>query len=580
MSFASPAWLWGLLLLPLIPLLEARVARRDEDRLSRIVARALWSRVVDRAQSRWRYVRLVLLTVAAAGLLLALARPQWGIVREKVEREGADVVLVLDTSGSMATDDVAPSRFFLARAALLSVMARLEGDRVGLLAFEGEAYPLVPLTLDADAVGLFLETLEPGVVPAAGSSIGVGLGKALDMFVDKERRNKVIVLVSDGENLEGEVEGAVQRAKEAGVIVHAVGVGTEHGAPVPEFDRDGARVGFKKDDTGAAVLSRLNPETLDAIARGTGGRFFQITPSDSSLSALASAIEGMEQRSVAREYSYRKKDRFQVPLAVAFVCATAALGLPLPRRRPASGAARSAAAAVLLALALSRPGAAGAASITDEAMLRPKRATNSGRKHFAQGNHPEALKEFQKAADMRPDDPRTRFNLADALYKNGKYEEAEAAFRALGADAGLPFASEARFNLGNTLFQKKDYPGAVRAYRDALRVRPNDAETRRNLELALRQIQQDKQKQPPPSPKPSPQPSPRPQPQDKDGKGQTPPQRPPTPEEKEQQRFKEETGMPRERAMQLLDALQQNEKEEQKRLMAAKQTRKKSGKDW
>jgi Ca-activated chloride channel family protein len=501
-------------------------------------------------------------------------------VREKVEREGADVVLVLDTSGSMAADDVAPNRFFLARAALLSVMARLEGDRLGLLAFEGEAYPLVPLTLDADAVGLFLETLEPGVVPAAGSSIGVGLSKALEMFVDKERRNKVIVLVSDGENLEGEVAGAVARAKEAGVLVHAVGVGTPQGAPVPEVDSNGVRVGFKKDEAGAPVLSRLNADTLEAIARGTGGRFFQITPSDSSLSALASAIEGLEQRSVAREYSYRKKDRFQVPLAVAFLCAAVALALPMRRRRPAPAAGRAVAAALVAVLATAA--GAQAESITDEALLRPKRATDSGRKHFAQGNHPEALKEFQKAAEMRPNDPHTRFNLADAHYKNGQFEEAETAFRALGADAGATFAHDARFNLGNTLFQKKDYPGAVRAYRDALRLRPNDADTRRNLELALRAQQQEKQKQPQPQPSasPSPQPSPRPQPQGQPSPSPSQAPRPQTPEEKEQQRFKEETGMPRDRAMQLLDALQQNEKEEQKRLMAARQTRKKPGKDW
>ena len=575
MTFATPLWLWALLLLPALPLLAAWTTRRDEERLSRIVARALWSRVIERPWTQWRRIRVILLTVAAAGIVLALARPQWGIVREKVEREGVDVVFVLDTSGSMAVDDVAPNRFFLARAALLTLISRLEGDRIGLLAFEGEAYPLVPLTLDADAVGLFLETLEPGVVPAAGSSIGVGLAKGLDMFVDKERRNKALVLVSDGENLEGEVEGAVRRAKEMEVVVHTVGVGTTGGAPVPEFDREGNRVGFKKDESGAAAISRLNPATLEAIAGGTGGRFFQVTTADSTLSALASAIEGMENRSALREYSYRKKERFQVPLAVAFACLAAALGLPLPPRAARRAIVRKAAVLVAALMAASHVQAA----VTDEALLRPKRLTNSGRRDYAQGNHPEALKAFQQAAELRPNDPRTRFNLADALYKNGKFDEAEAHFRALGADAKSQFAPASRFNLGNTLFQKKDHAGAVRAYRDALRLRPDDLETRRNLEMALREIQQQKQKQPP---KPDPRPTPRPQPQDQQPQGgqATPRPQPQTPEQKEQQRFQEETGMPRDRAMQLLEALQQNEKEEQKRLMAEKKTRKKPGKDW
>jgi Ca-activated chloride channel family protein len=194
MTFADPLWLWALLALPLLALAEAAAVRRDRERTSRLVARALWDRVLRRPHPRWRHLRVGLLLLGAAGVLLALARPQWGIVREKVEREGVDVVLVLDTSGSMATEDVPPSRFFLARAALMSLVSRLEGDRFALVAFEGEAYPLVPLTLDADAVGLFLETTEPGIVPGPGSSLGSGLAKGLELFVDRERRNKAMVL--------------------------------------------------------------------------------------------------------------------------------------------------------------------------------------------------------------------------------------------------------------------------------------------------------------------------------------------------------------------------------------------------
>ncbi len=567
-------WLWALLLVPVFPWLAAWAARRDQDRTSRLVARPLWPRVLVRPWPRWPLVRLVLLTVASAGVVLALARPQWGIVREKVEREGVDVVLVLDTSGSMATEDVSPNRFFLARAALMSLVSRLEGDRLGLLAFEGEAYPLAPLTLDADAVGLFLETLEPGIVPAPGSSLGQGLVKGLEMFVDKERRNKVMVLVSDGEDLEGEVGEAVGEAKKAGVIVHTVGVGTENGQPVPHFDRDGNRVGFKKAPDGAPVISRLDPGTLEAIARGTGGRFFRITPQDTSLAALGSAIEGMEERSLAREYAYRKKERFQVPLAVAFISLLVALGWPLPGLRPRRKASAAAQAAMALVLVLFPPPAK-AGSVADEVLLRPKRMTARGRKQYAQGNHPDSLKAFEGAAGLRPEDARARFNLADALYKNGKYEEAEALFRSLGADATSPLAGPARYNLGNALFQKKDYPGAVGAYRDALRATPDDPDTRRNLEMALRALQQQQQQQKEQQEKKESQPTPRPSPQ----KG-SPPNRPQTQQEKEQQRFQQETGMPRERAMQLLDALQQNEKDEQKRLMAAKQAQKRNGKDW
>jgi Ca-activated chloride channel family protein len=622
MIFESPVWLFALLALPVLVGLESGLARRDRDRLGRLVARPLWDRVVRRPSERWRLARIALLVLGAAGVVVALARPQWGIVREKVEREGVDVVLVLDTSGSMATPDVPPTRFFLARQALLQLIARLEGDRFALVAFEGEAYPLVPLTLDADALGLFLETVEPGIVPAPGTSLGVGLAKGLDAFVDQDRRNKVMVLVSDGEDLEGDVDEAIRKAKEAGVVVHAVGVGSEVGQPVPEIDAEGRVTGYKRDESGTAVVSRLNPEALEAIARGTGGRTFRLTPADTSLSALAAAIEGMERKALAREYSYRRKERFQVPLAAGLASLTLGLLLPPPAlRRPTRAAALAAAAgrraAVLLVAAAlaapvraqapaaaSPPGPASATpetgrgngSVIDELLLRPRRATEAGRGEYTRGNHPQALSAFERAAAARPRDPVARFNVGDGLYKNGKYDEAASLFRALGQDAGSPLAPAARHNLGNSLFQKQDYRGAIQAYRDALRLVPGSEDTRRNLELALRalkeqeeqqkrqeqQQQQQQQNEKDEKTGDSPQQGGRdPKPGDpQKSRGAQPQQRPQTPEQQADERFRKEAGMPKERAMQLLDALQQNEKAEQKKQLALKRAQKKKGKDW
>lgn len=590
MSFASPAWLFGLLALPALALLEALLARRDAQRAARFVARPLWARVVRRPAAGWRWARVALLLVGTAGLVLALARPEWGVVREKVEREGVDVVLALDSSGSMATEDVSPSRFFIARNALQSLVEELEGDRIGLLAFEGEAYPLVPLTLDADAVGLFLETLEPGIVPAPGSSLGVGLAKGLEMFVDKERRNKALVLVSDGEDLEGEVEEAIRKAKEAGVVVHTVGVGTDRGQPVPDFDRQGNRNGFKKDEAGSVVVSRLHTETLEAIAKGTGGTSIALSPTNASLASVAAAIEGMERKTLAREWSYRKRERYQVPLGVALGCFTLALLLPpFPLRRPRALA--RAAALVLASLAPASSSAADAKQVAGEVLLKPKRLTQEARGEFERGNHPAALQAFEKASQSRPTDPAARFNLADGLYKNGKFDEAAAIYEALGAP-GSSLAPAARFNLGNTRFQKQDFAGAADAYKDALRLTPGDAEAIHNLEMALRALQQqkqDQQKQQDKQKNEQDQDQQRDQqgrPQDDGQKEQKPerqpgqqPERPRTEEEKEKERFQKEAGMPKERAMQLLDALQQNEKDEQKRLLAAKAKRK-AGRDW
>lgn len=587
MSFAAPAWLWMLLAVPVLLVGEWWLARRDRSRLARLVARPLWGKVLRRPAPVWRGVRVGLLALGVAALAVALARPQWGIVREKIEREGVDVVLLLDCSGSMAAEDVPPNRFFLARSALLSLLQQRPGDRFALVAFEGEAYPLVPLTLDADAIGLFLDTLEPGIVPAPGTAIGAGLARGLAMFVDEGRANKVMVVVSDGEDLEGDVAPVVRKAKEAGVVVHTVGVGTAKGAPVPDFDADGKQVGFKKDEQGSVVVSKLDRGTLEAIARATGGQFVLLSPADTSLWQVAAAIGAMETKTLAREFAYRKKERYQIPLAVALLAITGGLLLPLPlppRWRAARPGTASGRAAQLAALLLVLAGAAEAqeGKVVDELLLRPQRLTAQGRAAYEKGNHPKALTAFQAAAAARPNDPRARFNLADGLYKNGSFDEAAAIYRALASPAS-PIAGAARYNLGNSLFQKGDYAGAVRAYRDALALLPDDADTRRNLELALRALEEQQrrqeqkaQEQPSGSPKEQ-QPSSDQNRQDGQQRQEQPPQ---SPEERERQRFLQETGMPREMALQLLDALQENEKAEQRKQLAAVRAGKKRGKDW
>jgi Ca-activated chloride channel family protein len=478
----------------------------------------------------------------------------------------------------------------------------------------------VPLTLDVDALGLFLETVEPGIVPAPGTSLGVGLAKGLDAFVDKERRNKAMVLVSDGEDLEGHVEAAAARAREAGVVVYAVGVGSEAGQPVPETDADGRVTGYKRDADGRPVVSRLEMQNLEAIARETGGQAFRITPQDTSLSRLAAAIEGMEQKTLAKEYSYRRKEQFQVPLAFGLVCLSAALALPPPRlsrRRRVTGSPGAGVAAALVLLlaagtaraqslppsppasanpaasAAHAPAAVKAGSVWDEVLLRPRRETAKGRQEYQRGNHPEALAAFERAAAARPGDQALRFNVADGLYKKGSYDEASTLFRSLGSDPAAPLAAPARFNLGNSLYQKQDYRGAIQAYRDALRLAPKDEATRKNLELALRALREQQEQQKHEQQK-NQQGQNKEQQQGQQQQGQQQQQqnqqnqrqqqgrqqKPQTQQERDDQRFRQEAGMPRERAMQLLDALQQNEMAEQKKLLALKRARARKGKDW
>jgi len=573
MTVASPLWLLALLAIPLLSWMGARVVRSDRERMESMVTASMFDRIGRRFPARAQTLRSVGLTVGAVLLVLALARPQWGIVRERVERMGVDVALVLDTSLSMSVEDVSPNRFFLARQSLFALMSRLAGDRFSLVAFEGEAYPLAPLTLDADAVSLFLETIEPGFVPTPGSNLLSGIEAGIATFVDPSRANKVIVLVSDGEDLEESLGAAIEAAKKAGVIIHTVGVGSGQGGPVPDTDTSGTRRGYKLEN-GEPVISRLNAENLIRLAQSTGGKFTQVATNNTSLSPIASAIEAMENRQAASEFSFRKKERFQIPLVLSLLSFLLGLFGPLVWEHVRRRRAPLALLPVLFLLA-----ATASADIKDEILARPSRETNKGLKAYEAGDAALALAAFEKARAARPDSPTTRFNEAVAQAKAGKAQEAAETFTSLSREKN-ELAFESHYNLGNTLLASQQHPAAISAYRDALRTRPDDLRARRNLEIALRQMEQQKKDQEKDK-----------QDQQKDEKDKEPPQKQSSkPDEKkepqksekerENERFQKETGMSKDRAMQLLKALEQNEKTEQKKKLEAERAKRRKGKDW
>lgn len=574
MTLAQPLWLLALLLIPALAFVGARIRSRDRERMDALVTPSMFERVGRRFPARIETSRAVLMIVGSVFLVLALARPQWGIVRERVERTGVDVALVLDTSLSMSVEDVSPNRFFLAKQSLSSLMSRLAGDRFSLVAFEGEAYPLVPLTLDADAVALFLETLEPGFVPTPGSNLLSGIQAGIATFVDPSRVNRVIVLVSDGEDLEEGLEAAVNEAKKAGVIVHTVGVGSASGGPVPDTDASGARNGYKLEN-GNPVISKLNAENLIRLAQATGGKFTQASPNNTALSVTASAVEAMENKQTASEFSFRKQERFQVPLGLSLLSFLFAFFGPVLLEFLRQRRMRQALGALVLVLL----GSEVRADLKDEILAKPSRETNKGLKAYEGGDAAQALAAFEKARAARPDSPATRFNEAVAQAKAGKGPDAIEAFTALSREKN-DLGFESHYNLGNALLGAQQLPGAVAAYRDALRLRPDDARARRNLEIALKKLEQQKKDQEKDKKDQKDDQKDKDQQQKQQPKDEGKKEPPKTQKERDNERFQKETGMSKDRAMQLLKALEQNEKLEQKKKLEAERAKRRKGKDW
>jgi Ca-activated chloride channel family protein len=332
MQFATPEAFYWLLLIPALVGFLVWTGRRIWMAASRLGEPTLIVRLslgVSRRRDRWK---AALLLMGVFCLVLALARPQWGQGTDEVVARGVDVFLVLDTSFSMDATDVAPSRMERARYVASALIDRLQGNRIGLIVFSGTAFVQCPLTLDYGAAKIFLDTVGTGVVPEPGTDILQALEAASRGFVARDSKFKVVVLLTDGEETEGSVLGVAEKAREEGLVIHTVGVGTPGGEPIPVRNESGEVTDYIRDDSGQPVLSRLDEETLAKIALATGGKYFRISERDQEIEEIASLVAGMEGEELESQLFRRFQERFYWPLGFALLSLLAEALVPRERR--------------------------------------------------------------------------------------------------------------------------------------------------------------------------------------------------------------------------------------------------------
>jgi Ca-activated chloride channel family protein len=337
MSFAAPRLLWLLALAPLAAAAAAALWRRRLRADDAWAARGLWDRLLPTFSQRRLVLSVACLTLSVAGIALALARPRWGRAQETVERRGVDVVYVLDSSLSMAAPDVAPSRLFAAKAMVRRMSQAMPADRVALVQTEGEGLMLAPLTLDGAVLDLLLDTVEAGSLPRPGTELAAGLDTALRLFGPQTERHRALIILSDGEDHGGGLDAATAKLKESGVVVFALGVGTPQGSPIPIAGGE-----FKRDESGKLVITRLHEETLESLARETGGAYLRVTSAATDPSAILGRLDRLEKRTLETEAVTTREERFQWPLllAAAALLLQLAAGPFAPAARKAAGAAR------------------------------------------------------------------------------------------------------------------------------------------------------------------------------------------------------------------------------------------------
>ena len=291
MTISQPQYLWLLLLVPLFFAVQVLVNKFRQRRIRRFGNEALVNALMPSYAGAKVWLRLSLFSVAFCFLVLALSRPQRGVRLKEQQMSGAEVVIALDVSNSMLAEDYSPNRLNRAKLAIAQVSEKLEGDRIGLVVFAGDAYVQIPLTSDYISAKMFLNSISTNSVPVQGTAIGTAIDMSVRCFSDKSDQSRAVIVITDGENHEDDPVDAAKRAVENGVRVYTIGVGSKDGTfiPLPEG-------GYITDDQGNNVVTRLDDATLKDIAEVGNGIYVQSTNREFGLNPIIEDIQNMEDK--------------------------------------------------------------------------------------------------------------------------------------------------------------------------------------------------------------------------------------------------------------------------------------------
>ncbi|MFZ2358464.1 MAG: VWA domain-containing protein [Anaerolineae bacterium] len=337
MTFANPQFLLALLLVPAAGLFLLWAGRQRQAALARLGNPALIQRLSAVVNVRGRRWQAALTLFALAMLIVAIARPQWGSEVQEIDQQGLQVMVALDVSQSMLAQDIQPTRLDRAKLEIRDLTAQLKGDEIGIVPFSGAAFVQVPLTSDYTTALSYLRDAGPGLISRPGTVIGDAIRTAAAAFDPKLASQKVLVVMTDGEDVESDPLAAAKEAAEQGVLIYTIGFGTPEGDRVPEIDQRGRVVGYKQDAQGNPVLSRMDEATLQAIAAAAGGQYYRATPDGRELASLLAEIDGQQRAQVQSRQTLQMIERYQIFLALAFVALVAAQLIPdrIRERMPA-----------------------------------------------------------------------------------------------------------------------------------------------------------------------------------------------------------------------------------------------------
>ncbi|GAB6395374.1 MAG: VWA domain-containing protein [Bacteroidales bacterium] len=565
--FANPYYLYLLLALPVLVAFYLSAVIWKRKALKKYGNPELLATLMPEVSYKRQHWKFWLLFGAVTLIVFVIAGPQFGSKLETVKRQGVEIMVCLDVSNSMLAEDMAPNRLGKAKQMLSRLTDGFVNDKVGLIVFAGDAFTQLPITSDYISAKMFLSSINPSMVSSQGTAIGAAINLAVRSFTPNEVSGKTIVLITDGENHEDDAVGAARKAAEKGIHVNIVGMGQPNGSPIPV----GSNNDFLKDREGNVVVTKLNEQMCQDIAAAGEGMYIRADNTNSALKAIQNEINKMTKSELDSRVYSEYDEQFQTLAWLALFLLIAEF-LTLDRK---SRLFRKINLFSVLLLC---------AGVTF-AQKAERKNVREGNKLYSNEKYTESEIAYRKSIEVNPRSIEGTYNLGNALYKQEKYPEAAEQYRLLAGQAQKLLsdnpANAARLaqtfhNLGNISMKNKEYAQSVEAYKQSLRLNPRDDETRYNLALAQKllndqQSQSQEQNQNKDQQK-----------QDKKDEQQQP-QQDDQKENKTQEERQPNEQMSQDNAQQILDAFLQDEKDTQekvKKAQAEQQKRRRTDKEW
>lgn len=470
--------LGALILVPIILLMYLTARAKKKKAIKKIGDPELVAQLMKQYNSKSFVQKFLLVTVAMAALVIALANLRKPSGAENVSRAGIDVMIALDVSKSMLAQDISPTRLERAKQMLSRLIDKLGNDRIGIVIFAGKAYLQMPITGDLSAAKMYLGSADTESVPTQGTVIADALKMCNASFNTKEKKYKAVVLISDGEDHDEAADEIAKQMSNDGVVIYTVGIGSAAGSPII----DELTGEMKKDAQGNTVITKLNEAALRSIAEKGNGGYMLYNNTETVASTIAGELATMDQRAVKDDSLTNYQSYYQWFLALALLLLMAELFIS-EMKTIKKNKLKPAIATLAMMMAFT----AGAQS--------DKKTIRQGNDAYMQQKYDSAAMQYNKVLQKNPDNVTAQYNLGNALYKADKKEEAISAYDKSAGKLIKPVEkSNAIYNKGVVQHNNNKLPEAIEAYKNALKLDPNNEDARHNLQIALKKQQEEKQK--------------------------------------------------------------------------------------